>query len=923
MKQLFVSLICICSLSLLFGEGEFIIDTNYVSFPGVGNKFCPDPAFDGTNYMIVWTDYRNGFPAIYGTRVSESWVILDTFGIAIKTDRWAQDPAVAFDGTNYFVVWREYLPYCDYQEFVVNAVAGARVSTGGTLLDTTSITIDSGSIGCPACPEIAFDGTNYLVVWNNTYGQYSGGIRGARVSPSGMVLDVPSIRISPIWLGGDLPRLAYGDSAYLVVWHYMGFGSGQTGDIFAARVSPSGAVIDTAGIPVAVGSDVRERNAAVAFDGTNFFVVYQCKPQNWIQYIAGKRITQSGIVIDTTEICLSDTTVPMSVYSAFTPEVMYDETKYLVTWHSWTSNSVLFALAGSRVTLNGVDLDTNDIIVNASAVFSEYNSHFVKGNSKSLLVWQRRHGSDASGECKIESFSIGAAIIDSTLHIIGLPFNAGRVKIPGRQTMSASGFDGTNYFVCWQDKHYDTLSASYSSLYGLRVNSAGTIIDTNAIPICNFRPAGLTDYRGGAISPCIAFGDSIYLVVWLEEIRLLSGWITNADVYGARVRTTGEVLDSLGFQISLGGIPVTCSDPAVTFDGRNFMAVWQDFRQTAFGQIYGARIGLNGTVIDTLGFNIGYYSELHCPKLAFGGGLYMVVWEDWRYGYKDIYGARVDTAGNMLDSISVPISQAVRGQYAPVAAFDGANFLVVWQDERNDGGGWPLDSSVIYCSRVTQSGIVLDTQGIMISALDKVATSPQVCFDGTNYLVVWEQYTDDGTYDLYGAKVNSAGNVLNTYLVASHAYDQIEPSLCRGNGDQTLVTYTSKTTNLGNRGIRVERIWGKLYPFVGVEEDHRAAVAYDKCRLQVTSNPFSARKPVQFTIIMGTVQQKLKLKIYDVLGRLLKTYAVKFEPGNGEYSISWNGDDTFGRKASAGVYYCRLETDAGSRIATEKIVFIY
>jgi len=121
----------------------------------------------------------------------------------------------------------------------------------------------------------------------------------------------------------------------------------------------------------------------------------------------------------------------------------------------------------------------------------------------------------------------------------------------------------------------------------------------------------------------------------------------------------------------------------------------------------------------------------------------------------------------------------------------------------------------------------------------------------------------------------------------------------------------------------VERIWGKLYPFVGVEEDHRAAVAYDKCRLQVTSNPFSARKPVQFTIIMGTVQQKLKLKIYDVLGRLLKTYAVKFEPGNGEYSISWNGDDTFGRKASAGVYYCRLETDAGSRIATEKIVFIY
>ena len=135
--------------------------------------------------------------------------------------------------------------------------------------------------------------------------------------------------------------------------------------------------------------------------------------------------------------------------------------------------------------------------------------------------------------------------------------------------------------------------------------------------------------------------------------------------------------------------------------------------------------------------NIIYTSTQHAKgsSVAFDGTNYFVVWGDSRqqwneYRTKNIYGARVDTSGIILDPASIIISNAPCNQENPSITFDGTNYFVVWQDVRNG-------NSDIYGARISSSGTVLDTEGIAISTAPNQQRNPSISFYGTNYFVIW------------------------------------------------------------------------------------------------------------------------------------------------------------------------------------------
>ncbi|MFQ5884589.1 MAG: hypothetical protein ACE5IO_05755, partial [Thermoplasmata archaeon] len=108
--------------------------------------------------------------------------------------------------------------------------------------------------------------------------------------------------------------------------------------------------------------------------------------------------------------------------------------------------------------------------------------------------------------------------------------------------------------------------------------------------------------------------------------------------------------------ITYVGAPYEQIHNSVAFDGTSYMVVWEDARSLKY-DIYGARVDTSGSVLDPAGLAISSFVKLY-PSVGFDGNNYLVVWEDWWRGYPDIdiYGARLDPSGAVLDSTGIPIS---------------------------------------------------------------------------------------------------------------------------------------------------------------------------------------------------------------------------------------------------------------------------
>ncbi|HPH69986.1 MAG TPA: hypothetical protein PLF40_29755, partial [Kofleriaceae bacterium] len=119
----------------------------------------------------------------------------------------------------------------------------------------------------------------------------------------------------------------------------------------------------------------------------------------------------------------------------------------------------------------------------------------------------------------------------------------------------------------------------------------------------------------------------------------------------------------------------------------------------------------------------------------------------------------------------------------PSVAFDGTNYLVVWSDNRISAG------DDIYGTRVSQTGTVLDTNGIKIAATAGIQRNPQVAFAGGTYVVAWEDFkvTGGSEADVVAATVSTAGAVTQLGAVANTATSETQPALAGRGTDAMLV----------------------------------------------------------------------------------------------------------------------------------------
>jgi hypothetical protein len=633
------------------------------------------------------------------------------------------NPAIAFGGSVHLTVWIS----------GNGGIRAARVDRAGTVVDRPGLLVTSS---IPQNLDVASDGQNFLVVWETF-----DGIFGRRVSQQGVLLDPAPIPLSSGSQRERGPAVAFDGTNYLVIWTGNIEGSATFGDIYGTRVSPAGVVLDPD--ELAISTAVPEQvSADLAFNGTNYLVAWESY-DGVEQHIVATLVTTAGTALDPDGF-----PVATSSPQLFSPAVAALDTSFLVVWDDFSAHDV----SGTRVDAAGTVLDPTGIPIGTTAD-DEFGRPAVASDGVHVLVLFL---------VDFESLTLRAVRVDASGTVLDVP----AIPVPGVESGPAVAFDGDNHFVVGRDRN---------SVRGTRMTQAGAVLDPAGIAI-----ATAANSQTGID---LAFDGSNHLTVWFDDRVSGSG----RGLYGARVGPDGQILDGTGFPIATGAPesndPV---DASVAFDGTNYLVTWAEEERHV---IRAARVTGDGTVLDRFVVAGPTPDRLFLPAVAFGDGVFLVAWlreQPISESPSDVHAARVSPAGEVLDPAPLILAEGYAGE--PDIAFGDTDFLVVWADGRN------FPERNVFATRVTPAGTVLTPTGFPLSAGERWKFSPRVAWNGDRYLVVWTDVDgfNEATSDIGGTRVDGSGAVLDPAgIPISTAPGQQQVPEVAANG-WFLVTWTDR-----------------------------------------------------------------------------------------------------------------------------------
>lgn len=415
--------------------------------------------------------------------------------------------------------------------------------------------------------------------------------------------------ISPAAVGAPndqlYPATASDGVNFLVVWMDQRNADSTEFDIYGARVSASGEVLDPGGIPICTARDY-QWYPAVAFDGTNYLVVWSDSrdnsPEHYSLELYGARVSRSGVVLDPNGFRI---THGEAVYQ---PSVAFNGTEYLATAYTWEHNGQRgTTVLGVRVTPAGVVRDTEELVIyQTDPGGSGYPVLVASLGWDWLVVW---NGNGVEG-ARVER----DGNVSSPIRIL----DDGSVWVHG---LAAAG---SNYFLASVASRPIGTDTHAMDVFGTWITPAGqpqhTMLiaaNTNGTIGSHVQPTTYVQNQPAAI----ARGSDV-LVVWEAGSIYTNGgnFMFLSDIRGARVSPNGVVSPT----ISICSAPQDQSYPAIAFSGQQFFATWQDARTAppeeyspgGHFDIYGARLTAAGALIDNDGLLISGVQSNPLPLVS-------------------------------------------------------------------------------------------------------------------------------------------------------------------------------------------------------------------------------------------------------------------------------------------------------------------
>jgi hypothetical protein len=360
---------------------------------------------------------------------------------------------------------------------------------------------------------------------------------------------------------------------------------------------------------------------------------------------------------------------------------------------------------------------------------------------------------------------------------------------------------------------------------------------------------------------------------------------------------------------------------AVDSAGQHVYVVWQDWRSSQYSiDIYFARSTDGGAsllpsmrVNDDSDSDYQWYPVVACDN---SGQHVYVAWQDGRDSLHnwDIYFSRSTDYGQTFEA-NYPINDTITTgntpQDYPSIYYKNDIIYAVWHDGRDPSGG--------YFAKSIDNGVSFGPNVLVTD--DPWATgyySSITADDSTNVYIVWRDYRN---YDPYGHEIyfafsdDSSQTFKPNVLVNDHegsvsAWDMV-PAISVNQTNKIFVAWHSDRNDPSHSNFDIYFASGN---YVGIEE-HAGGFMPDAKRLDVYPNPFRDKINLRWEMTDAQMQdarsknQDISLKIYDVSGRLVKTFS-RFTPDAlRPRLITWDGADQADHQVSAGIYFVELVND--------------
>lgn len=700
--------------------------------PALCNPNNPAIARGGDQFLVVWSDQRSklGEAAteadVFGMRLDAAGNPLDPVPIAIGvTPSDDRNPKVCWNGSNWLVTWSTYGISGEYYGAYLDA---ARVSPSGTVLDNPAMVLIATSSSSLAGYTMGTNGSDWVVV---TSGTTAGdvGVRGFRVSNAGVVRDPAGVLIPTTTPSYSVPPIGYitgANGQYLYIYTMWNSSDTTSDDVMAVRLASD---LSPIGQPFYVSRNVGNENVAgVATDGSNYFVLFT-KPgaQYFIIDLWGARVSTAGAVLDPAGINISRGNSPTAYNIA--SRIEWNGTHYVAMWAYNGLSVARVSAAGSLLDPGGVSIpsvtadqvaasvnggyqtvSTNSYtVVTASAISPTYvigvaknlstgaPSQYIGSLANNGTSWMLAFLSATSSGLAVKVQ--GLAADGSALSPEAITLGAGTATAIGRPKLA---WNGSVYLVVWGD-------SAAGGIVGRRINAAGTPVDAAPFFIV----------AGG--SPSVGALGATFLVAFTYGY-----YYHSTSAYAIRV--DGVAGAPLGPTLYLGGaFSVTTS---VTTVGNRWLAMWQQnlSHDNAQGSCLGVFVTPDGTLQNAfyLGGTGAYRKS---PAAAVSDDTVLLVWaEGSHYLNYDIKARRMAFNGSFLDDAAFVVSNPYYSQYSPAVAWNGDEFVIAFNDGRNRTTILEVVDarSDVYGARVTEAGAVLDPNGFPIAAEPVQEQFPEV-----------------------------------------------------------------------------------------------------------------------------------------------------------------------------------------------------